>query len=141
MCTSNLSSVIFCDKATAFSLFPGSGYATGYKISQQIWWFSNLIHSTPSSVMGLSRRSVNDIRRLWWMLLQAAWPALVKLSGSLSHHKIRMQVNPGMSCSCGVFYMFPEEGSMLYHRWGWTMAKCPGSFTVMPHPFPPCILH
>ncbi len=135
-CTSNLSSVILHDKTSAFSLFPGSGYTAGYKISQCIDKFGGWATSStapPSSVMCLSRCSANNIGRLWCMLLQAAWLALVRLSGSLSRPQDQdagqSQCVPQSWCVLNIF-----RGKHTLLQLGMDYGECPGSFAVMHSP-------
>jgi Mitochondrial carrier protein len=146
---SNLSTVIFRDKASApiftrvLSLFPGLGYAAGYKITQRIYkfggqpWFNDLIRSTPP----VRDAFVNTFgERRGKTMMHATAGSLTGIGEvvllPLDALKIKMQVNPDAFRGRGVFRIFREEGSTLYRGWGWTMARnAPGSFAVRT-PFP-----
>jgi hypothetical protein len=153
---SNLSSVIFRDKASApfftriFSLFPGLGYAAGYKITQRIYkfggqpWFNDIIRGTPAVCDAFTntfgeRRGKTMMHATAGSLTGIGEVVLLPLDAL----KIKMQVNPDAFRGRGVFRIFREEGSTLYRGWGWTMARnAPGSFAVRILPFSTlCSLH
>lgn len=155
--SSNLSSIIFREKASApffsrvFSLFPGLGYAAGYKIAQRVYkfggqpWFNDLIRGTPAvrdayiNTFG-ERRGKTMIHATAGSLTGIGEVVLLPLDAL----KIIMQVNPDAVGGRGVFRIIREERSNLYRGWGWTMARnAPGSFAVrIPALFPPpCALH
>ncbi|KAI6147416.1 mitochondrial carrier protein [Pisolithus tinctorius] len=139
---STLSPIIFRDYASAslgrkfLSLFPGLGYAAGYKVSQRIYkfggqpWFNDII----------SRNYKDDITRLFGerkgkMLIQATAGSLTGIGEvvllPLDALKIKRQVNPEAFRGRGVVRIFMEEGTTLYRGWGWTMARnAPGSFAL-----------
>ncbi|KAI6123418.1 mitochondrial carrier protein [Pisolithus croceorrhizus] len=139
---STLSSIIFRDHASAslrqkfLSLFPGLGYAAGYKVAQRIYkfggqpWFNDII----------SRHYKDDFTRLFGerkgkMLMQAAAGSLTGIGEvvllPLDALKIKRQVNPEAFRGRGVVRIFMEEGTTLYRGWGWTMARnAPGSFAL-----------
>ena len=147
--TSNLSSVIFRDKASApfftriFSLFPGLGYAAGYKISQRVYkfggqpWFNDLIRGTPA----VRDAFINTFgERQGKTMMHATAGSLTGIGEvvllPLDALKIKMQVNPDAFRGRGFLRIFKEEGSTLYRGWGWTMARnAPGSFAVRTPPF------
>ena len=146
---SNLSSIIFREKASApvftriFSLFPGLGYAAGYKISQRIYkfggqpWFNDLIRGTPA----VRDAFVNTFgERQGKTMMHATAGSLTGIGEvvllPLDALKIKMQVNPDAFRGRGAFRIFKEEGTTLYRGWGWTMARnAPGSFAVRTQPF------
>jgi len=137
-----LNQVIFKNKATApagkkfFSLFPGLGYAAGYKVSQRIYkyggqpfardylakhygtWFDRtfgpktgkaIMHSTAGSIIG-----VGEIVLL-----------------PLDVLKIKRQTNPEAFRGRGIVKIIADEGFGLYRGWGWTAARnAPGSFAL-----------
>lgn len=136
------SPIIFRDYANAplgrkfLSLFPGLGYAAGYKISQRIYkfggqpWFNDVI----------SRNYKDDFTRLFGerkgkMMIQATAGSLTGIGEvvllPLDVLKIKRQVNPEAFRGRGVVRIFLEEGTTLYRGWGWTMARnAPGSFAL-----------
>ncbi|KAG1882781.1 mitochondrial carrier protein [Suillus subluteus] len=145
---STLSPIVFRDYATAslpkklLSLFPGLGYAAGYKVSQRIYkfggqpWFNEIITRNYkdefTSVFG---------ERKGKMMMQATAGrqiSFLNLTGigevvllPLDALKIKRQVNPEAFRGRGVLRIFMEEGTTLYRGWGWTMARnAPGSFAL-----------
>ncbi|KAG6375102.1 Mu homology domain-containing protein [Boletus reticuloceps] len=139
---STLNGIIFRDYATVsvgrkfLSLFPGLGYAAGYKVTQRIYkfggqpWFNDIIsrnykdHFT--SVFG---------ERNGKMMMQACAGSLTGIGEvvllPLDALKIKRQVNPEAFRGRGVLRIFLEEGNTLYRGWGWTMARnAPGSFAL-----------
>ncbi|KAI1788008.1 mitochondrial carrier [Ganoderma leucocontextum] len=140
--SSTLSSIIFKDYATAplgrklLSLFPGLGYAAGYKITQRIYkyggqpWFSD--------VLGRNYKEgfTNTFgERKGKMMMQATAGSLTGIGEvvllPLDALKIKRQVNPEAFCGRGVIRIFLEEGTTLYRGWGWTVARnAPGSFAL-----------
>jgi len=139
---STLSPIIFREYATApfrkrfFSLFPGLGYAAGYKISQRIYkfggqpWFNDII----------TKRYKNQFTTIFGerngkLMTQATAGSLTGIGEvvllPLDALKIKRQVNPEAFRGRGVVKIFLEEGTTLYRGWGWTMARnAPGSFAL-----------
>jgi len=139
---SALSPIIFREYATApfgrklFSLFPGLGYAAGYKISQRIYkfggqpWFNDILtrHYKSSFTNAFGERKGK-------MMTQATAGSLTGIGEvvllPLDALKIKRQVNPEAFRGRGVVRIFREEGTTLYRGWGWTMARnAPGSFAL-----------
>ncbi|KAI1787459.1 mitochondrial carrier [Ganoderma leucocontextum] len=140
--SSTLSSIIFKEYATAplgrklLSLFPGLGYAAGYKITQRIYkyggqpWFSD--------VLGRNYKEgfTNTFgERKGKMMMQATAGSLTGIGEvvllPLDALKIKRQVNPEAFRGRGVIRIFLEEGTTLYRGWGWTVARnAPGSFAL-----------
>ncbi|KAL5529829.1 YHM1 [Sanghuangporus sanghuang] len=138
----NLTKVIFREQATAplgkrlLSLFPGLGYAAGYKVSQRIYkfggqpWFNDLISSH------FKTNFTNTFgERKGKMMMQATAGSLTGIGEvlllPLDVLKIKRQVNPEAFRGRGVIRIFMEEGTTLYRGWGWTMARnAPGSFAL-----------
>ncbi|TFY81212.1 hypothetical protein EWM64_g2801 [Hericium alpestre] len=139
---STLSPIIFRDHATApfgrklLSLFPGLGYAAGYKISQRIYkfggqpWFNDLLNkhfkSNFTNTFG---------ERKGKMMMQATAGSLTGIGEvlllPLDVLKIKRQVNPEAFRGRGIVRIVREEGTALYRGWGWTMARnAPGSFAL-----------
>ncbi|KAF8646684.1 hypothetical protein AX16_007097 [Volvariella volvacea WC 439] len=137
-----LNTIIFRDHAAApamrkfFSLFPGLGYAAGYKVAQRIYkfggqpWFNDLInkHYKSSFTNTFGERKGK-------MMMQATAGSLTGIGEvvllPLDALKIKRQVNPEAFRGRGVVRIFLEEGTTLYRGWGWTMARnAPGSFAL-----------
>ncbi|TFY69871.1 hypothetical protein EVG20_g2975 [Dentipellis fragilis] len=139
---SSLSTIIFREHATApigskmLSLFPGLGYAAGYKISQRIYkfggqpWFNDILNrhfkSNFTNTFG---------ERKGKMMMQATAGSLTGIGEvallPLDVLKIKRQVNPEAFRGRGVLRIFKDEGLALYRGWGWTMARnAPGSFAL-----------
>jgi hypothetical protein len=139
---STLSPIIFRDTATApitrklLSLFPGLGYAAGYKVSQRMYkfggqpWFNDLIkrHYGTQFTNTFGERKGK-------MMMQASAGSLTGIGEvvllPLDALKIKRQVNPDAFRGRGAIRIFMEEGTTLYRGWGWTMARnAPGSFAL-----------
>jgi hypothetical protein len=128
-----------------FSLFPGLGYAAGYKVSQRIYkfggqpWFNDLLarnyKTSYTNAFG---------ERKGKMMMQATAGSLTGIGEvvllPLDALKIKRQVNPDAFRGRGAIRIFMEEGTTLYRGWGWTVARnAPGSFAVR-YPLPPHLL-
>ncbi|KAI0355805.1 mitochondrial carrier [Trametes cingulata] len=139
---STLSPIIFKEYATAplgrrlLSLFPGLGYAAGYKVTQRIYkyggqpWFSDILSKNykDSFTNAFGERKGK-------MVLQATAGSLTGIGEvvllPLDALKIKRQVNPEAFRGRGMLRIFMEEGTTLYRGWGWTMARnAPGSFAL-----------
>ncbi|KAI0369610.1 mitochondrial carrier [Pilatotrama ljubarskyi] len=139
---STLSPIIFKEYATAplgrrlLSLFPGLGYAAGYKVTQRIYkyggqpWFSDILSKNykDSFTNAFGERKGK-------MMLQATAGSLTGIGEvvllPLDALKIKRQVNPEAFRGRGMLRIFLEEGTTLYRGWGWTMARnAPGSFAL-----------
>ncbi|EGY22624.1 hypothetical protein VD0002_g1586 [Verticillium dahliae] len=137
-----LNKVVFKDTANAaagrkfFSLFPGLGYAAGYKVLQRIYKYGGqpiardyldthygrdfeqafgkktgkaVMHSTAGSLIGIGEIVLLPLDVL----------------------KIKRQTNPEAFRGRGVFKIVADEGFGLYRGWGWTAARnAPGSFAL-----------
>ncbi|EJD01766.1 mitochondrial carrier protein [Fomitiporia mediterranea MF3/22] len=138
----NLSNVLFREHASApigrrlLSLFPGLGYAAGYKVSQRVYkfggqpWFNDLISSRYKDNFTNTFGERNGK-----MMMQAAAGSLTGIGEvlllPLDVLKIKRQVNPEAFRGRGVIRIVMEEGTTLYRGWGWTMARnAPGSFAL-----------
>ncbi|KAI0746167.1 mitochondrial carrier [Earliella scabrosa] len=139
---SSLSSIIFKEYATAplgrklLSLFPGLGYAAGYKVTQRIYkyggqpWFSDILGRNYKEAF------TNTFgERKGKMMMQATAGSLTGIGEvvllPLDALKIKRQVNPEAFRGRGVVRIFMEEGTTLYRGWGWTIARnAPGSFAL-----------
>lgn len=139
---STLSPIIFRDYASAplykrfLSLFPGLGYAAGYKVSQRIYkfggqpWFNDIIvrnyKDKFSAIFG---------ERNGKLMMQASAGSLTGIGEvvllPLDVLKIKRQVNPEAFRGRGIVRIVMEENFALYRGWGWTMARnAPGSFAL-----------
>ncbi|KAM7220874.1 Mitochondrial carrier domain containing protein [Rhypophila decipiens] len=137
-----LNAVIFKDKAAAsagkkfVSLFPGLGYAAGYKVLQRVYKYGGqpvardylgvhygkdfenafgkktgkaIMHSTAGSLIGIGEIVLLPLDVL----------------------KIKRQTNPEAFRGRGVLKIVKDEGFGLYRGWGWTAARnAPGSFAL-----------
>ncbi|KAI5899058.1 mitochondrial carrier protein [Schizophyllum commune] len=137
-----LQPIIFRDYATApfgkkfFSLFPGLGYAAGYKVAQRIYkfggqpWFNDIITRNYKEKFTSAFGERNGK-----LMIQATAGSLTGIGEvvllPLDVLKIKRQTNPEAFRGRGVFRIFAEEGTALYRGWGWTMARnAPGSFSL-----------
>ncbi|KAJ7718951.1 mitochondrial carrier domain-containing protein [Mycena maculata] len=134
--------IIFREHAAAslpkkfMSLFPGLGYAAGYKVAQRVYkfggqpWFNDLINKH------YKNQFTNTFgERKGKMMMQASAGSLTGIGEvvllPLDALKIKRQVNPEAFRGRGVVRIFLEEGTTLYRGWGWTMARnAPGSFAL-----------
>ncbi|KAI0762176.1 mitochondrial carrier [Trametes elegans] len=139
---STLSPIIFKEYATAplgrrlLSLFPGLGYAAGYKVTQRIYkyggqpWFNDVLSRNYKDAF------TNAFgERKGKMVMQATAGSLTGIGEvvllPLDALKIKRQVNPEAFRGRGVVRIFLEEGTTLYRGWGWTVARnAPGSFAL-----------
>ncbi|KAI1325640.1 mitochondrial carrier domain-containing protein [Xylariaceae sp. FL0255] len=137
-----LNTVIFKNMAEAsvgqkfVSLFPGLGYAAGYKVLQRIYKYGGqpiardylaahygkdfesafgkktgkaIMHSTAGSLIGIGEIVLLPLDVL----------------------KIKRQTNPEAFRGRGIFKIIADEGFGLYRGWGWTAARnAPGSFAL-----------
>lgn len=119
-----------------FSLFPGLGYAAGYKILQRIYKFGgqpyfkdylNQTHQTQfvklfgekngKAMMEATAGSFTGIGEIVLLPLDVL--------------KIKRQTNPEAFRSRGFLKIVADEGFALYRGWGWTAARnAPGSFAL-----------
>ncbi|WFC94681.1 high copy suppressor of abf2 [Malassezia brasiliensis] len=140
--TRSLTQIIFKDKASAglgtrfLSLFPGLGYAAGYKVLQRIYkyggqpYFNDYLTAhhkkqfeswfgerTGKSVMAATAGSLTGIGEVVLLPLDVL--------------KIKRQTNPESFRSRGFLRILADENVNLYRGWGWTMARnAPGSFAL-----------
>lgn len=119
-----------------FSLFPGLGYAAGYKVLQRIYKYGGqpfvrdylavnhgdkfdrtfgkgtgktIMHATAGSIIGIGEIVLLPLDVL----------------------KIKRQTNPEAFRGRGLFKIISDEGFGLYRGWGWTAARnAPGSFAL-----------
>ncbi|KAJ2907139.1 hypothetical protein MKZ38_007654 [Zalerion maritima] len=134
--------VIFKDKASLsfpkkfFTLFPGLGYAAGYKVLQRIYKYGG----QPMARDALSTRWGADFesafgKKTGKALLHSTAGSLIGIGEivllPLDVLKIKRQTNPEAFKGRGVFKIVADEGLGLYRGWGWTAARnAPGSFAL-----------
>ena len=139
----NINQVIFKSAAQApmikkfMSLFPGLGYAAGYKVMQRVYKFGG----QPYFRDVIDRNFGDQFRNTFGakkggMLMHATAGSLTGIGEvvllPLDVLKIKMQTNPESIKGRGIIKLITEEGiASLYRGWGWTMARnAPGSFAL-----------
>ena len=134
--------VIFKDKANAslgkkfVSLFPGLGYAAGYKVLQRIYKYGG----QPIARDYLTQHYGSNFeaafgKKTGKALLASTAGSLIGIGEiillPLDVLKIKRQTNPEAFRGRGVLKIVRDEGFGLYRGWGWTAARnAPGSFAV-----------
>lgn len=118
------------------SLFPGLGFAAGYKISQRIYKFGG----QPVAKDYLSRNHHDFFVSAFGekhakTMMHATSGSLIGIGEvallPLDVLKIRAQTNPEAIGGRGVAQIFKTEGLALYRGAGWTAARnAPGSFAL-----------
>ena len=118
------------------SLFPGLGYAAGYKVTQRIYKYGGQPYFNDLITKHYKTEFTNTFgERKGKLMMQATAGSLTGIGEvallPLDVLKIKRQVNPEAFRGRGVLRIFVEEGTGLYRGWGWTMARnAPGSFAV-----------
>lgn len=118
------------------SLFPGLGYAAGYKVLQRVYKFGGqpfvndylTSHHRSKFVSAFGERNGKS-------MMQATAGSLVGIGEivllPLDVLKIKRQTNPEAFRSRGFLRIVADEGFSLYRGWGWTaMRNAPGSFAL-----------
>ncbi|OTA65292.1 mitochondrial carrier [Hypoxylon sp. EC38] len=139
---SELNKVIFKEKADApfgrkfFSLFPGLGYAAGYKVLQRIYKYGG----QPVARDYLATHYGKDFESLFGKktgkaIMHSTAGSLIGIGEivllPLDVLKIKRQTNPEAFRGRGIFKIIADEGFGLYRGWGWTAARnAPGSFAL-----------
>ncbi|KAG7010170.1 mitochondrial GTP/GDP carrier protein 1 [Physcia stellaris] len=139
---SRFNDVIFKDKASATagkkftSLFPGLGYAAGYKVLQRIYKYGG----QPFARDYLALHHGDTFDRTFGKgngkaILHATAGSLIGIGEivllPLDVLKIKRQTNPEAFRGRGVFRIVADEGMGLYRGAGWTAARnAPGSFAL-----------
>ncbi|PHH79610.1 hypothetical protein CDD82_2287 [Ophiocordyceps australis] len=139
---SQLNQVIFKQYAGApvgskfVSLFPGLGYAAGYKVLQRIYKYSG----QPIARDFLAKHFSNDFegafgKKTGKAMLHSTAGSLVGIGEvillPLDVLKIKRQTNPEAFRGRGILKIIADEGFGLYRGWGWTAARnAPGSFAL-----------
>ncbi|KAJ1569963.1 hypothetical protein HK096_008283 [Nowakowskiella sp. JEL0078] len=140
--TTTLSKVIFKDAADKGflakykALFPGLGFAAGYKIMQRVYKFGG----QPFVNDYLNKNHITTFKSTFGD--RHAKPMMQAFAGSiigigeivllpLDVLKIKMQTNPQSLAGKNIFQIFNQEGWGLYRGAGWTAARnAPGSFAL-----------
>ncbi|KAL2112989.1 hypothetical protein VUR80DRAFT_5749 [Thermomyces stellatus] len=139
---SQLNQVIFKEKAASglgtkfFSLFPGLGYAAGYKVLQRVYKYGG----QPVARDFLAKNYGNDFERAFGKktgkaIMHSTAGSLIGIGEiillPLDVLKIKRQTNPEAFRGRGVLRIVRDEGFGLYRGWGWTAARnAPGSFAL-----------
>ncbi|KAI5819026.1 mitochondrial carrier domain-containing protein [Pyronema omphalodes] len=137
-----LQTVIFKDYATAsvgkkfFSLFPGLGYAAGYKVLQRVYKYGG----QPFVRDYLSQHHASKFENAFGKssgkaIMHASAGSLIGIGEivllPLDVLKIKRQTNPEAFRGRGLFKIIADEGMGLYRGWQWTAARnAPGSFAL-----------
>ncbi|KAI5862263.1 putative YHM1 [Durotheca rogersii] len=139
---SALNKVIFKEKADApfgrkfFSLFPGLGYAAGYKILQRIYKYGGQPIARDYLALHYSKDFESAFgKKTGKAIMHSAAGSLIGIGEvvllPLDVLKIKRQTNPDAFRGRGVFKIVADEGFGLYRGWGWTAARnAPGSFAL-----------
>ena len=137
-----ISDVVFKDKAAApigrkfLSLFPGLGYAAGYKVLQRVYKFGGQPYVNDyltNNHKAFFTRTFGD--RNGKSVMSATAGSLIGIGEivllPLDVLKIKRQTNPEAFRSRGFLRIVGDEGFALYRGWGWTAARnAPGSFAL-----------
>lgn len=140
----NLNEIVFraaADKSIAgkfMSLFPGLGYAAGYKIAQRVYKFGGQPYFRDVIEKSSAAPVFEDTFGKKWgkMIIHATAGSLTGIGEvvllPLDVLKIKMQTNPDAVRGRGLVKLVTDEGvASLYRGWGWTMARnAPGSFAL-----------
>lgn len=137
-----MSQVVFKDKAAApfgtrlLSLFPGLGYAAGYKVLQRVYKFGGQPFVVDHLTANYSSAFTDTFgERNGKSMMQATAGSLVGIGEIVllpfDVLKIKRQTNPEAFRSRGFLRIVADEGLSLYRGWGWTAARnAPGSFAL-----------
>ncbi|KAG6010277.1 Mitochondrial GTP/GDP carrier protein 1 [Claviceps maximensis] len=134
--------IIFKDTANAplgrkfISLFPGLGYAAGYKVLQRIYKYGG----QPVARDYLTKNFGKDFEQAFGKktgkaIMHSTAGSLIGIGEivllPLDVLKIKRQTNPEAFKGRGVLKIVRDEGFGLYRGWGWTAARnAPGSFAL-----------
>lgn len=137
-----LNQVIFKEYADAqvarkfASLFPGLGYAAGYKVLQRIYKYGG----QPFVRDYLAKNHAADFEKAFGKgtgkaMMHATAGSLIGIGEiillPLDVLKIKRQTNPDAFRGRGLFKIISDEGMGLYRGAGWTAARnAPGSFAL-----------
>ncbi|KAF8468374.1 mitochondrial carrier domain-containing protein [Kalaharituber pfeilii] len=119
-----------------FSLFPGLGYAAGYKVLQRVYKYGG--QPFVRDYLGKNHGDKFDNafgRGTGKAIMHATAGSLIGIGEiillPLDVLKIKRQTNPDAFRGRGLFKIVKDEGFGLYRGWGWTAARnAPGSFAL-----------
>ena len=137
-----MSEIVFREHAHASmgrrftSLFPGLGYAAGYKVLQRTYKFGaqrfvkdyfSRNHKPAFTGLFGDQHGVNMMHACAGSLVGAGEVALLPLDVL----KIKSQTNPEVLAGRGLVQLVSQERFALYRGWEWTIARnMPGSFSL-----------
>ncbi|CCJ31238.1 unnamed protein product [Pneumocystis jirovecii] len=138
---SHLNEVIFKEKVSSslslkfLSLFPGLGYAAGYKILQRIYKYSGQPIITDYLSTHYGKNFQNIFGKNSKAIIHATAGSLIGIGEivllPLDILKIKHQTNPDAFKGRKLIDIIIEENFKLYRGWGWTAARnAPGSFSL-----------
>ncbi|KAL1873067.1 hypothetical protein VTK73DRAFT_1164 [Phialemonium thermophilum] len=139
---SELNKVIFRDRAADalgkkfFSLFPGLGYAAGYKVLQRIYKYGGQPVARDFLATHYGKDFENAFgKKTGKAIMHSTAGSLIGIGEiillPLDVLKIKRQTNPEAFRGRGVLKIVRDEGFGLYRGWGWTAARnAPGSFAL-----------
>ncbi|TPX10584.1 uncharacterized protein E0L32_008470 [Thyridium curvatum] len=139
---SRLNSVIFKDKANVsfgrkfVSLFPGLGYAAGYKVLQRVYKYGGQPVARDYLATHYGKDFENAFgKKTGKAIMHSTAGSLIGIGEivllPLDVLKIKRQTNPEAFRGRGVLKIVKDEGFGLYRGWGWTAARnAPGSFAL-----------
>ncbi|PYH92014.1 mitochondrial carrier [Aspergillus ellipticus CBS 707.79] len=140
--TAGLNQVIFKEYATASagtkftSLFPGLGYAAGYKVLQRIYKYGGQPFARDYLAQHYGTEFDNAFGKgTGKAVMHATAGSLIGIGEivllPLDVLKIKRQTNPEAFRGRGLFKIISDEGMGLYRGAGWTAARnAPGSFAL-----------
>lgn len=139
---SKLNSVIFkntADQALTtrlLSLFPGLGYAAGYKVLQRVYKYGGQPVANDFLTKNFKETFENAFgSRTGKAMMSATAGSMIGVGEivllPLDVLKIKRQTNPEAFHGRGFLRIIKDEGFSLYRGWGWTAARnAPGSFSL-----------
>ncbi|RPB26275.1 mitochondrial carrier protein [Terfezia boudieri ATCC MYA-4762] len=119
-----------------FSLFPGLGYAAGYKVMQRVYKYGGQPFVRDYLGQNYGDKFDNAFGKgTGKAIMHATAGSLIGIGEivllPLDVLKIKRQTNPEAFRGRGLFKIVKDEGFGLYRGWGWTAARnAPGSFAL-----------
>ncbi|KAK9390555.1 mitochondrial carrier domain-containing protein [Lipomyces mesembrius] len=139
---SQLNQVVFRNYANestfrkVFSLFPGLGYAAGYKVLQRVYKYGGQPYVNDLVAIRFGADFENAFgKKTGKAVMSATSGSLIGIGEiillPLDVLKIKRQTNPESFKGRGFRRILLDEGMGLYRGWGWTAARnAPGSFAL-----------
>ncbi|KAK9457806.1 mitochondrial carrier domain-containing protein [Dipodascopsis uninucleata] len=139
---SQLNTVVFRNYASEplgkklLSLFPGLGYAAGYKILQRVYKYGGQPFVNDIVTTNFSEEFESAFgKKTGKAIMSATSGSLIGIGEivllPLDVLKIKRQTNPDAFKGRGFLKIISDEGFGLYRGWGWTAARnAPGSFAL-----------